>query len=115
MTDVENTEYRIPIIVTAISGRPFILAYVHISRCQKEVCALTNDLALARLEAVQKELQSAGLDFIVIGPSADMAYLLGRALPATERFNALVIPRKGIPVIIMPALQRPLIGVTPFD
>lgn len=72
-------------------------------------------MAQARLQAAQGEFKSADLDFVLIGPSADMAYLIGRSLPLTERFNALIIPHKGQPIVIVPSLQQPLVSDLAID
>jgi Xaa-Pro aminopeptidase len=61
-----------------------------------------------RLEALQARMKVAGLEAALIGPSADMEYLLGGRLPPTERLNLLVVPQSGRPWLILPSLQAPL-------
>ncbi len=74
-----------------------------------------SDAAEARLAAARDAMATAGVDFLVIGPSSDMIYLLGRKLPVTERFNALLVPASGRPIVVVPRLQVPLVEGLPLD
>lgn len=62
----------------------------------------------SRVEALQRRMRSAGVDAALIGPSADMEYLIGGRLPLTERLNFLVVPGEGRPWLVLPKLQAPL-------
>lgn len=66
-------------------------------------------IASARLEAARALMDEKGIDLLLIGPSADMFFLLGRRMPMTERLNFLAVPRHGPPVIVVPRLQLPLV------
>ena len=62
-----------------------------------------------RLSLLQERMAERDVDLMIIAPSADMYHLIGRKLPLTERFNAVLIPGAGRPSIIVPRLQRPLV------
>ncbi|MBX3539835.1 MAG: aminopeptidase P family protein [Chelatococcus sp.] len=68
-----------------------------------------NDLVLDRVSSLQDGLTQHGVDLAIIAPSAEMYHLIGRKLPLTERFNAVLLPRSGRPRIIVPRLQVPLV------
>lgn len=63
----------------------------------------------SRIEALRSEMNKSGIDALVISATANMLYLIGRKLPNTERFNALIVPRNGTPYLIVPQLQQPLV------
>jgi Xaa-Pro aminopeptidase len=46
-----------------------------------------------------------GLDFLVVGPSADLTYLTGAHLRASERLSALVLPQEGPAWMIVPGFE----------
>jgi len=64
----------------------------------------------SRIEAVRANMKANDVDALVISATSDMHYLIGRKLPNTERFNALIIPKSGAPHLIVPQLQYPLIS-----
>jgi Xaa-Pro aminopeptidase len=66
-------------------------------------------MMLDRLEMVQAAMRDREIDLLLIGPSSDMHYLIGRTLPATERFNAVAVRRRGCPTIVVPQLQATLV------
>ncbi len=57
---------------------------------------------LARAGALTRE---AGLDGIVVGPGADLDYLLGVHGDTIERLTALVIPAHGDPCVVVPRME----------
>ena len=59
-----------------------------------------------RLERAQAGAASAGLNGLIIGTGAELAYLTGSWLSTHERLTALVIPVLGTPTIILPAVDR---------
>lgn len=67
------------------------------------------DLIVDRIAALQQAMADRDLDLTIIAPSADMFYLIGRKLPLTERFNAVLMPKRGRPRLIVPRLQVPLV------
>ena len=59
-----------------------------------------------RLQRAQEEMARQGIDLLVVGPSADLFYLIGYQGHESERLSALVLPREGAPHFVVPA--RPL-------
>ena len=72
-------------------------------------------LATDRLVRTKELMANEGFDLLVIGPSADQFYFIGRRMPITERLCALLIPAMGSPAMIVPKLQIPLVADLPFD
>lgn len=65
-----------------------------------------DDLA-ARRRALAEAARADGLAALVIGPGADLRYLVGRTQGSHERMSALVLPADGDPYLITPDLERP--------
>jgi Xaa-Pro aminopeptidase len=61
-----------------------------------------------RLARARKEQAERGLDALLLGPSADLAYLTGYRPPALERLTLLVLPARGDARLVVPALEAPL-------
>jgi Xaa-Pro aminopeptidase len=60
-----------------------------------------------RIERTQAALQHHGVDALLVGPSADLRYLVGyHALPL-ERLTLLIVPAEGAPCLVVPELERP--------
>lgn len=59
-----------------------------------------------RLAQAQAGAANAGLDGLIIGTGAELAYLTGSWISSHERLSALVIPAVGTPSIILPAVDR---------
>lgn len=58
-----------------------------------------------RLRRAQEALRRRGLDALLVGPSADLRYLVGyHALPL-ERLTLLVVPASGEPSLVVPELE----------
>ena len=62
-----------------------------------------------RIARAQAEIAAHGIDYLFIGPSADLFYLLGFDAHLSERMNLLVIPREGKPTYVVPMLEAPLV------
>jgi Xaa-Pro aminopeptidase len=58
-----------------------------------------------RLGAAQAALRHAGLDALLVGPSADLRYLVGYHAHAMERLTLLVLPATGDPHLVVPELE----------
>lgn len=82
--------------------------------------------SLARIARLQGAMKAAGVDFVVLGPFANLFYLCGSALPDTARFNCVVIPQAAHPTYVVPKIQAALVprgfdailweeDETPFD
>jgi Xaa-Pro aminopeptidase len=66
-----------------------------------------------RLAAAQAATAAAGLDALLVAPSADLRYLTGyQALPL-ERLTCLVLPATGPVTLIVPRLERPAAEASP--
>jgi Xaa-Pro aminopeptidase len=61
-----------------------------------------------RLARAAKEQAERGIDALLLGPSADLAYLTGYRPPALERLTLLVLPAAGDARLVVPALEAPL-------
>lgn len=66
----------------------------------------SSDLA-GRRAALAEAAAAAGLAGLVVGPGADLRYLIGRTQGSHERMTALVLPADGDPYLITPSLERP--------
>ncbi|MGI5242911.1 M24 family metallopeptidase [Dactylosporangium sp. CA-139066] len=60
-----------------------------------------------RLAAARRAAADAGLDALLIGPSADLRYLTAYDAHALERLTLLVLPADGDATLIVPRLERP--------
>lgn len=58
-----------------------------------------------RIAKVRALMHTHGLDFLVVGPSADMVYLTGAQLRPSERLAAFVLPQEGPSYIVLPAFE----------
>ncbi len=58
-----------------------------------------------RLGAAQAVLRDAGLDALLVGPSADLRYLVGYDAHAMERLTLLVLPADGPAHLVLPELE----------
>lgn len=63
-----------------------------------------------RRARTQATLRDAGIDALLLGPSADLFYLTGYEAHLSERLNLLVLPAEGQPSLIVPVLEAPLVG-----
>ncbi|HEX5467179.1 MAG TPA: Xaa-Pro peptidase family protein [Candidatus Limnocylindrales bacterium] len=59
-----------------------------------------------RLTASREALRAAGARALLVGPGAELRWLVGYAAPALERLTMLVLPLDEPPVLIVPRLER---------
>ena len=59
----------------------------------------------ARLNGVRALMHTHGLDFLVVGPSADMVYLTGAHTRPSERLAAFILPQLGPGYFVTPAFE----------
>src|SRR5665811_2185442 len=72
------------------------------------------DLA-ERMSRAREGLRRAGFDALLVTPGADLRYLTGyHALPL-ERLTCLVLPAKGGPCLVVPALEEPAAHASPIS
>lgn len=62
----------------------------------------------ARCERIQARLRTTGIDYLIVGPSSDMFYLIGMNRPQSERVNMLLIPKEGRIMQVLPGFERAL-------
>jgi Xaa-Pro aminopeptidase len=58
-------------------------------------------------------VERAGLDGLLVAPGPDLAYLTGHAPPPLERLTMLVMAAGRDPLLVVPALERPLAEMAP--
>jgi Xaa-Pro aminopeptidase len=66
-----------------------------------------------RLARAGDESRGAGVDALIVTPSADLQYLVGYDAPLLERLTALVARTTGEPVLVVPELERPRAAASP--
>lgn len=60
-----------------------------------------------RLDRVRAAMQRDGTDLLLIGPSADLRWLVGYHALALERLTLLLVPADGAATLVTPALETP--------
>lgn len=63
-----------------------------------------------RITRAQDVLKDAGVDALLLGPSADLTWLTGVDAHLSERLNLLVLPQDGEPTLVVPGLEAPLVA-----
>lgn len=63
-----------------------------------------------RARAAMAELQ---VDYLLVGPSTDMVYLIDFSVRQSERMTILVLPREGMPRLVMPSFELNRIASLP--
>ncbi len=76
-----------------------------------ETAAVPGGLAVQgeRLARLQAEMDRAGIDVTLVGPSSDFRYLTGFDAHLSERMTLLIVPRSGPVSVVVPMLEAPLI------
>ena len=69
----------------------------------------TPDLSVyqERLDRARAAMRAAGVDVLLVGPSADLRYLTGIDAHLSERLNLLVLPAEGPAGFVVPRLEAP--------
>ena len=68
-----------------------------------------------RLDRARELAAAAGVDALLVSPSADLRYLTGYAALALERLTCLVLPARGAPFLVAPELEVPAARTTPLE
>lgn len=66
-----------------------------------------------RLATAQRAVAAAGLEAVLIAPSADLRYLIGYNAHQLERLTCLVLPAQGPATLVVPTLERPAAEASP--
>ncbi len=67
----------------------------------------------ARLARVRALMHANGLDYLLVGPSADMIYLTGAHMRPSERLAIVVVPQVGPLYFVLPAFEAPSLPEVP--
>jgi Xaa-Pro aminopeptidase len=59
-----------------------------------------------RCQRAQAVMAEQGIDYLFIGPGADLQYLIGTPGMDNERMMLFVVPQQGDPAMIVPALEK---------
>src|SRR5665811_1330883 len=68
-----------------------------------------------RMAGARRGLAQAGIDALLVTPGADLRYLTGYHALALERLTCLVLPAKGGPRLVVPALEEPAAHASPIS
>jgi Xaa-Pro aminopeptidase len=70
-------------------------------------------VSIDRVHAARAVADEQGVDVVVLTPGADLRYLTGYHAHAMERLTALVVPRRGEPLLVVPRLEAPMVAASP--
>ena len=70
-------------------------------------------VSIDRVHAARAVAAELGVDVVVLTPGSDLRYLCGYAAHAMERLTALVVPRSGEPLLVVPRLEAPMVDAGP--
>ncbi len=70
-------------------------------------------VSIDRVHAARDVAAELGVDVLVLTPGSDLRYLCGYDAHAMERLTALVVPRTGDPLLVVPRLEAPMVGASP--
>ena len=62
-----------------------------------------------RLERAREIMAAAQVDALLVGPGADLRYLVDHHPPPLERLTLLVLPARGQPSLVLPRLEAPMV------
>jgi Xaa-Pro aminopeptidase len=65
----------------------------------------SSDVYATRLDRARSLTREAGLDAIIVGPGADLTYLIGMEGDTHERLTALILPADGEPTVVIPRME----------
>ncbi|MGY1696147.1 M24 family metallopeptidase [Geodermatophilus sp. SYSU D00814] len=70
-------------------------------------------VSIDRVHAASAVAAELGVDVVVLTPGSDLRYLCGYHAHAMERLTALVVPRSGEPLLVVPRLEAPMVDASP--
>lgn len=68
---------------------------------------MTMPTSATRLDRVRERCRTLGVDALLVGPSADLRWLVGYQAMPLERLTMLVVPAAVDPILLVPTLERP--------
>jgi D-alanyl-D-alanine dipeptidase len=68
----------------------------------------------ARLRRVQAAMHAHGLDYLFVGPSADLLYLTGLDMHISERLTLLIVHQEGPAHLVLPNFEAAGVGALPM-
>ena len=68
-----------------------------------------------RLARARAQLRAHALDYLLVGPSADLHYLIGAQTRPSERMAVLLLPQEGPASVVLPAFEAPSLPQLPPD
>jgi Xaa-Pro aminopeptidase len=68
---------------------------------------------VGQLERAQEAAAAEGIDALLITPGPDLRYLTGYDALPLERLTCLVLPARGEPFLVVPALEKPAAAASP--
>jgi Xaa-Pro aminopeptidase len=68
-----------------------------------------------RLARARSLLHTQGLDFLLVGPSADLFYLVGARQRPSERLSMLLLPQEGPAHMVLPAFEAASLPEMPSE
>lgn len=68
-----------------------------------------------RLDKARSLMRTRGLDYLLVGPSADLYYLIGARTRPSERLTLLIVPQDGPAHVVAPAFEAPTLPPMPAD
>jgi Xaa-Pro aminopeptidase len=71
-------------------------------------------MTASRLERLTASLRTSGLDAVVLNPGPTLKYLTGLSFHLMERPIVLMVALGGDPVIVLPELELPKVGLFPY-
>src|SRR4051794_29421380 len=66
-----------------------------------------------RFDRVRAAMAERGIDYLLIGPSTDMVYLIDFPVRQSERLTMLVVSQDGTPRLVMPGFELPRVAGLP--
>ena len=69
----------------------------------------------SRLDQLHTALAQAGLDAVMLNAGPTLIYLTGLHFYLSERPVVLLVAQNGAPVIVLPELEMPKVGLFPYN
>jgi Xaa-Pro aminopeptidase len=68
-----------------------------------------------RVERLQGSMEDTGVDVALLSVGADLPYFTGYEARPSERLTVLVVPTRGVPILLVPLLEAPGVETGPFE